>query len=96
MSVIRLIHIKVAPAEIERAKEVWRTECSPLMIRQKGCNSEMLLHCRNEPSEFISYSEWNSEADIEEYRTSDAHKKIVAHSRGLEGASAAVKIYDAV
>lgn len=57
MPVIRLIHIKVAPTAIERAMEVWRTECSPLMIRQKGCSSEMLLHCRDEPGDFISYSE---------------------------------------
>jgi len=96
MSVIRLIHIKVAPSEVERAREVWKTECAPLMIRQKGCTSEKLLHCREEPGEFISYSEWDSEEDIEAYRRSDAHKEIVAHSRRLEGASAAVKLYDLV
>src|ERR1700730_2249739 len=25
---------------------VWKTECSPLMIQQKGCVSEKLLRCR--------------------------------------------------
>jgi heme-degrading monooxygenase HmoA len=46
--------------------------------------------------EFISYSEWENEAAIEAYRNSDAHKKIVRHTRGLKGAKAEVKLYDLV
>jgi hypothetical protein len=34
------------------------------MIQQKGCMSEKLLRCKDAP-EFISYSEWESEAVIE-------------------------------
>ena len=49
-----------------------------------------------EPGEFISYSEWESEADIERYRSSDAHQEIVQHTRGLKGASAVVKLYELV
>ena len=74
MSIIRLIHIKIDPSEIKNAVRVWKTECAPLMIQQKGCVSEKLLRYR-EAREFISYSEWNTEADIEAYRNSDAHKK---------------------
>ena len=91
MSVIRLIHIKIDPAEVENAMQVWKKECAPLMIQQKGCISEKLLRCR-EVHEFISYSEWDTEADIEMYRNSDAHKAIVNHTRGLKGAKAEVKI----
>jgi heme-degrading monooxygenase HmoA len=36
------------------------------MIQQKGCISKKLLRCRD-ANEFISYSEWNSEADIATY-----------------------------
>ena len=63
--------------------------------QQKGCLSEKLLRCRDAP-EFISYSEWESEAVIEVYRNSDAHKEIVRHTRGLKGAKAKVKLYDLV
>ena len=52
--------------------QVWKTECAPLMIQQKGCISEKLLRCR-EAHELISYSEWGTEADIDVYRNSDAH-----------------------
>ncbi len=95
MSIIRLIHIKLDPSEIENAMRVWKTECAPLMIQQKGCISEKLLRCR-EAHELISYSEWDSEADIETYRDSEAHKEIVRHARSLKGSEAAVKLYDPV
>jgi heme-degrading monooxygenase HmoA len=65
------------------------------MIQQKGCLSEKHLRCWNAP-EFISYSEWESEAAIEAYRNTDAHKEIVRYTRGLEGAKAEVKLYDLV
>jgi heme-degrading monooxygenase HmoA len=95
MSIVRLIHIRLDPSEGEKAERVWKTECAPLMIQQKGCISEKLLRGRD-GREFISYSEWESEADIERYRGSDAHKEIVRHARGLKGAEAVVKLYDLV
>ena len=95
MSIIRLIHIKVDPSETENAVQIWKTQCASLMTQQKGCLSEKLLRCRDAP-EFISYSEWESEAAIEAYRNSDAHKEIVRHTRGLKGAKAEVKLYDLV
>ena len=66
MSIIRLIHINIDPTEMERALHVWKTECAPLMIQQRGCISEKLLRCR-EAHELISYSEWDSEADRAAY-----------------------------
>src|SRR5262245_3851556 len=95
MSIVRLIHIKIDPSEMDNALRVWKTECAPLMIRQKGCISEKLLRCR-EAHELISYSEWDTEADIELYRGSDAHSEIVRHARALKGAKAEVKLYDLV
>jgi len=95
MSVIRLIHITIDPSEIDKALQVWKKECAPLMIQQNGCISEKLLRCR-ETHELISYSEWASEADVDAYRNSDAHKEIVRHARGLKGSQAVVKLYDLV
>ena len=95
MSIIRLIHIRIDPADTDKAMAVWKKECAPLMIQQKGCISEKLLRSR-EAHEFISYSEWESEVDIEMYAHSDAHKEIVKHTRGLKGAKATVKLYEMV
>jgi heme-degrading monooxygenase HmoA len=95
MSIIRLIHISIDPSEIEKALQVWKKECAPLMIQQQGCISEKLLRCR-ETHELISYSEWATQADIDLYRASDAHKEIVRHARNLKGSKAQVKLYDLV
>ena len=95
MSIIRLIHITIDPAETETAERIWKTECATLMIQQKGCISEKLLRGRTR-GEFISYSEWNTEADIQRYENSEAHKTIVSHTRGIKGARAQVKLYDPV
>ena len=95
MSIVRLIHIKIDPSETETAERIWKTKCASLMISQKGCISEKLLRARDR-GEFISYSEWEAEADIEHYKNSAAHKEIVSHTRAVKGASALVKLYDLV
>jgi heme-degrading monooxygenase HmoA len=95
MSVIRLIFISIDPADTDKAIDLWKKECAPLMIQQKGCISEKLLRSR-EAHEFISYSEWESEADVEMYAHSHAHDEIVKHTRGLKNAKAEVKLYEPV
>src|SRR5437763_16700230 len=93
MSIIRLIHIKIDPSETETAERIWKTECATLMIAQRGCISEKLLRARAR-GEFISYSVWENEADIDAYMNSAAHKEIVSHTRGIKGASAVVRLCD--
>jgi len=39
MSIIRLIHSRIESSESENAVRVWKAECAPLMIQQKGCVS---------------------------------------------------------
>jgi heme-degrading monooxygenase HmoA len=91
--IIRLIHIKIDPSETETAGHIWKTECTPVIISQKGCISEKLLRPRNR-GEFI-YSEWETEAHINRFTSSAAHKQIVSRMRSV-GASAAVALCDLV
>jgi heme-degrading monooxygenase HmoA len=95
MSIMRLIYISIDPSETEKAMQVWKKECAPLMISQKGCMSERLLRSRD-AHEFISCSEWETEADIVMYANSSAHEEIVRHTRGLKGAKAEVRLYETV
>jgi hypothetical protein len=69
--------------EIEKAMPVWKTECAPPMIQRKGCISENFSGAVR-AHELISYSEWNSEADIELYQSSEVRKQIMQHSRALQ------------
>ena len=71
------------------------------MILQKGCISEKLLRPHNlgdprNSGEFISYSEWETEAHINRFTSSAAHKQIVSRMRSVKGASAAVVLCDLV
>ena len=96
MSVVRLIHIRIDPQDSGDAERIWKTECAPLMIQQKGCISEKLLRCNDTPGEYISDSEWETADDMEAYRVSDAHREIIEHTRNLKGADAHVKCYGLV
>jgi heme-degrading monooxygenase HmoA len=90
--IARMIYVKVAPDQIDRAIDEWKNVCAPLMISQPGCLSEELLECNEEPDEFISLSNWESMEAIQTYRASEAHEKIKHSTRGIE-AKVVVKTY---
>ena len=94
MSIVRLIFVTVNPDQVNEAVSLWKNHCAPLMIREQGCLSEKLLECADAPGEFISYSEWDSQASIDKYRNSEAHAEIQKHSRALQGGRATVKRYE--
>jgi heme-degrading monooxygenase HmoA len=93
MPIIRLLHVKVSPDAMKEAERVWKEDCAPLMIKQPGCLSEKLLKCLDDPGDYVSYSEWESDEAIETYRKSKDHDVIMQHSRKLQGARAHVKRY---
>jgi quinol monooxygenase YgiN len=94
MAIVRLIFVTVKPDQGQQAVDLWKNHCAPLMIKQPGCLSEKLLECVDAPDEFISYSEWDSQASIDKYRGSEAHTEIQKHARGLQGGQATVKRYE--
>jgi len=96
MAVVRVIQVNVDSSQIAEAERIWKEDCAPLMIQQKGCLSEQLLKCEDEPGEYISYSVWESQADIDAYRESEGHEQIQSHWRQLPGAKAIVKRYQVV
>jgi quinol monooxygenase YgiN len=94
MPIVRLIYVTVKENQVKDAIRLWKDHCAPLMIQQPGCLSEQLLECVDAPGEFISYSEWDNQANIDKYRASDAHGEIQKHARGLQGGKATVKRYE--
>ena len=87
MPIARLIYVSVNADQMEEAERIWKQECAPLMIQQRGCLSEMLLKCCDAPGEYISFSEWEDQASIDRYLESEAHEEIRRHTRGLQGGS---------
>ena len=66
------------------------------MIRQPGCLSEELLRCKENPGEYISYSEWDNDENIRKYLRSEDHQEIKRHNRNITGAKVSVKHYELV
>lgn len=87
MSIVRMIYVSVNPDRVEEAERTWKEHCAPLMIKQPGCLTEKLLKCVDQPGEYISYSEWDTQESVDKYRQSQAHEDIRKSSRGLQGGS---------
>ncbi len=96
MPVVRIIHVTFPAEQAEKAEQNWRESCAPIMIRQPGCLWEELLRCRENPGEYISYSEWDSSESIQKYLESEDHQEIKRHNRNIEGVKVEVKHYDVV
>lgn len=96
MSIIRMIYTTFPAEFAEQAERNWKEKCAPIMIRQPGCISEQLLRCRENPGEYISYSEWDSEESIRTYLASPDHQEIKRHNRNISGATVVVKNYEQV
>jgi heme-degrading monooxygenase HmoA len=75
--------VVVDPGQASEAEGIWKEDCAPLMIKQKGWRSEQLLKCEDAPGEYISYAEWETQADIDALRDSEAHKQVQNHSSAL-------------
>ena len=96
MTVARVIMINVPEANAMEAERVWKTDCAPLMIRQRGCRSEKLMKSLDRPGLYISYSEWDSLEDIDRYREGNDHDTIQSETRALQGARAVVWCYEII
>ena len=95
--ITRMIIVNVPKDKAAEAERLWKQECAPLMIKQEGCVSEEFLRGRENPGEFISLSAWENQAAIDKYRSSEAHKDIQKHTRGLMNVSKVeVKTYEVV
>ena len=48
-----------------------------------GCQRLELLHDKNDPTIYFTYSYWNEDADLENYRNSDLFKGVWAYTKTL-------------
>jgi quinol monooxygenase YgiN len=95
-TIARHIIVRAAPDKAAEVVRLWKQECGPLMRQQPGCLREELLRCREDPTEFISVAEWESEEAIQNYLRSPAYEQIKQATRGLTGMAATVKTYELV
>lgn len=95
-TILRFIIVKASPDKAAEIQRLWKQECGPLMIKRPGCLREELLRCREDPGEYISVSEWESQQAIDAYLASSEYEEIKRHTRGVTGMAATVKTYELV
>ena len=96
MPVIRIIQVTFPPEQAARAERNWKESCAPILIRHPGCMRAEMLRGKENPGEYISYSEWNSQESIQKYLQSEDHLTIKQHNQNIDGAQVVIKHYELV
>jgi heme-degrading monooxygenase HmoA len=94
MTIARVIIIKTPDEKFSDAERIWKSQCAPLMQKQKGCRMEKFMRSTEQRDLYISYSEWDSVADIENYRSTTEHDTIQSEVRAIQGSRAVVWTYE--
>lgn len=96
MTILRFIIVNTSPDRAADVERMWNKECGPLMRKRPGCLREELLRCIEDPSEFISVAEWESQKAIDAYRASPECEQVKQHTRSSAGMAAKVKTYEVI
>src|SRR5229473_3224575 len=95
-TLVRHIVVTIPAGKDEEVARLWKQECAPLMIKRPCCLREELLRCREDRTEYISVSEWESQKAIDDYLASAEYDQIKQHTRGMTGTAATVKSYELI
>jgi quinol monooxygenase YgiN len=75
---VRLTFCKFAPQSIEEAKRIFMKDVVPVVRNQKGNANIRLLEPTDLSNDFISMTEWETQADAEAYGKSGTYKQLVS------------------
>lgn len=80
--IIRIVKMTFMPEKVEAFLEVFHA--SKQFIRSMpGCNHLELLNDINSPTIFFTYSYWDSETELNNYRDSDLFKEVWSKTKIL-------------
>ena len=74
---VRLTFVKFAPESLQEAKRVYMQEVVPVVRKQKGNLHIRLLEPAELSDDFISLTEWESQADADAYGKSGVYQQMV-------------------
>ena len=84
------------PSDVEEFKKMYRTQIVPVIRNQKGNLGAWLLEPMNENDQFISLTEWITNADAEMYESSGTYQELVDKVRFRFSGEFQLKIYNIV
>ena len=79
---IRIVKLTFQPSKIETFKQLFET--NKIRIRNfEGCRHLELLRDKNRPEIFFTYSYWNDEDALNNYRHSEVFKEIWTETKTM-------------
>jgi len=90
----RLTFIGVQSESIEEVKKIYNDEIAPVVRSQQGNVGAWLLEPTNEADDFISLTEWLSEADANVYESSGTYRMLVDKLKDKYKSKPVLKTYN--
>lgn len=78
----RIVKLTFQEDKIEDFKQIF-LDSKEKIVNMEGCHSVDLLQHKNQPNIFFTYSFWNSEADLNNYRHSELFGKTWKKTKAL-------------
>ncbi len=79
---VRIVHMKFKPGEIEAFLENFDSIKSKIRSF-KGCEKLELYRDQSDPTRFFTYSYWESEEDLNTYRSSPMFEEVWKKTRAM-------------
>ena len=92
--IARLTFFNANSNDIEEFKKLYNGEIVPVIRNQKGNLGAWLLEPMNEKDQFISLTEWISNADAEVYESSGMYKELVNKVKSKFQGESVLKVYN--
>ncbi len=95
--IARVTSITVPDEKIKDTVKVWKEQWGPLIVKQNGCLSHLLMQNRQHPGQVISLSLWANQHVIDDYVASPAREEIRKNTRGdLAALEVTSELFDVV
>lgn len=93
--IVRLTFCKFSPEAVKDAKALYMKDIVPALRKQKGLLNVRLLEPDNKSEDFISLTEWQSQADADAYERSGLYKELVGKLKDFFSKEPVLKTYQA-
>ena len=90
----RLTSFSILPEKLEDAKRIYNEEVIPVVRQQKGNIGVWLLEPTRSENDYISLTEWTSEADANAYHSGGTYQMLVDKLKDMFVGKAVLKTYN--
>jgi quinol monooxygenase YgiN len=95
--IARVTSIKVPDDKIKDTVKMWKEQWGPLIVKQSGCLSHLLMQNREHPGHVISLSLWANQHGIDDFVASPARADIRKATReDLAALEVTAELFDVV